>query len=702
MIGWAPVLLTFMALALLVIVVVDASAGFGLTGSLKGHAVATALHNAVNAAIQWLSHFGVQDWVLVGLAIYLLAWGWVRAFAFVRLGTIQIADLSCDDDKLAPAGAKAVLQQALGGHGLLPPSGVPSGSPTVASIADVISNAAIPQAKWLGSLVGLIPWPPVATGFQISGNLRRTGDGETAPVCFAYEVICIGPQRSRSLGKAQGADAPEAITAASPDIYRTIAEGAPRLYPPWARWHSSEALVTYLEGIEIERDKRYEDAHERYMAACAADPDNMIARLRAANCLERMATGAVDPDRRRQLQVEALAAYTSIRIRRDTIFEAVFRESVLLSVLASEATEDLQRDPLLQATIARVERAIWDTLDPRSARLTTLTRSMRMRFKHRVRRRLVRSVNGRLETAALEEARRARHQLRPFRTLCHEYRLRGRFEPTGRERRQLRKALGISKMAQKARSEHRRGGGRRDEPSPLRHAASLARQFRWQMIVKWHYLACRWHVAGWTAHYNAACFYSLLPRAEKETGLRRRALKHLGFALDQADGALDCAYVRDEDPDLATLRQLCRAQLTEVLGRVCQDELVVQYEAPGIGSTWRLRASGAAVSAGNDGYAWFDPVEVADGMATFRVRIFDENRCLRFEARCNGEAAAGDPGYELIPATLTGQTITVHPATGTVDVEGQLTVTTAWGAAAGESGDRAVVQALSVNSSPTT
>ena len=206
MIGWAPFLLTGVAGALVVIVALDASSGFHASAYVSGDTVATWLHNALNASVQWLSHLGVLDCLLIGASAFLLAWGWVRAAAFVRLGTIQIADLSCDDDKLAPTAAKAVLQQALGDHGLLPPSGVPSGSPSVASIADAISKAPIPQANWLGSLIGLIPWPPASTGFQISGNLRRTGPADGAPVSFAYELVCTGPRPSVHLGEAEGAD----------------------------------------------------------------------------------------------------------------------------------------------------------------------------------------------------------------------------------------------------------------------------------------------------------------------------------------------------------------------------------------------------------------------------------------------------------------------------------------------------------------
>jgi hypothetical protein len=655
-IGWGPFLLTGLAAALVLTAVLDASWGFHAPPHLRGHTVSAWLHNALSASIGWLSHLGGQDWVLLGMAVFLLAWAWVRAMAFVRLGTIQIVDLTCDDQLPAPAAAKAILQQALGRHGLLPPSGVPSGSPSVASIADAISKTPIPQASWLGSLLGLIPWPPASTGFQISGNLRRGANGDGgAAVCFAYELVCTGPRPSVALGEAHGDDPAAAIALASLEIYRSIAEAAPHIYPTWARWDSADALLIYREAIEIERNKRYEQAHERYMDACAADPDNMIARLRAANCLERMATGETDPARKFEWQVETLAAYTSIRIRRPSIFEAGFRASVLMSVLASEPPAKLERSELLQATLARFERATARTVDPHDSRRNALRR-----------RPPEGSLNARLEAAALKEARRARHLLRPMRPLVREYRLRHRFEPTGRERRQLRKALGVSKMAQKARSERRRTAKTPDAAYWTVSAASQARQFWWQMIVKWHYLACRWHIAGWTAHYNAACFYALLPRAEVwhshpvGTRLRRRALRHLQLALDQAEGALDCVYVRDEDPDFDALRRHNRQRLTNVLACVCPAELVVHYAAPEANRTWELRAWGPATKAGPGRECIRRaPVSAVEGEVTFRVPIFDDNCEL-----CFCVDAHTPIGWQLIPATLLTGEIRVQAGMG--------------------------------------
>jgi hypothetical protein len=373
------------------------------------------------------------------------------------------------------------------------------------------------------ALVGLVPWPPSTTGFKISGSLLRLGSGAThARVQFAYELVCIGPRQRVELGVATGSDVQDAISNAGPDLYRLIGKAAPSIYPDWARWHSSEALVRYRRGLDVENEPDgYRQAHARYLEASQYDPDNMLARLRAANCLERMATGTKAHSDTLDLQARALAAYLSIRIRRPDLFEAGFRASVLMSVLASEPDATLSANVRLTQALRRFERATSRHVDPHDAPDSPPGQA-----------RVSGSVAERLEAAALKEARRARHLLRPLRTVVHDKRFRHRFEPTGRERRQLRKALGISKMAQKARRQQRlaldrlsaeakaKSGARKRVPeqalataSP--HLLSEIRQVWWRVLVNGRYMRGRWYVAGWQAHYNAACFYALLPQARR-------------------------------------------------------------------------------------------------------------------------------------------------------------------------------------------
>jgi hypothetical protein len=652
--------LTALALVVLAVIAVDVSAGFHASHPLIGASVYTWVHNALAASVAWVSHLGVLDWILVGASVFLVAWGWVRAVAFARMGTIQIADLTCDDSGLGPAAAKAALQQELGRRGLLPPSGVPGGSPSVAGIADAISKSPVPQANWLGALIGIIPWPPASTSFKISGTLLKSVDAGQACVQFAYELVCAGPRPGVQLGIAEGADAKAAIAQAGADIYRRIGQAAPDIYPTWARWRNSAALVTYRGGIDLEKEadtRGYEQAYKQFVEASAEDPENMLAQLRAANCLERMASGTTDAADKLALQVQALAAYTAVRIRRPDIFQAGFRASVLMSILASTPVESLQESEQLRSTLSRFERATARHIDPHDApdgHLQTPGSNDR-------------PLTQRLETAALKEARRVRHGLRPLRTIVHEKRFRHRFEPSGRERRQMRKALGVSKMAQKARREQRR------QPTPAGEDAGLAgrltaalarvpseaRQLWWRAIVDGRYLRGRWHVAGWQAHYNAACFYALLPRASRTTRwwgggrVRRRALEHLARAVDQAGAALNPSYVRDEDPDLEVLRELNPQRFAMVLGHLGPDELVIRYRANGADSRWGLRVWGEATASPTRAAApVLAPIRCTGNQLVFRVKLVNEHRGVCFLLYRKGRAIATDPGWEVAPEGL--------------------------------------------------
>jgi hypothetical protein len=645
--------------------------------------VASWLHDALSLISKWASSISVLDGLLLAGAAALIAWGWVRARAFAALGTIQIADLTCDaDTKLEPVAARAILEHELGTRGLLPPSGVPGGSPSVANIADAISNAPIDQAKWLGSLLRLIPLPPTSTGFKISGTLYKT-EGKPPTIHFAYELVGTGPRPSVTLAVANGSDPRAVIVTAAVDIYRRIGKAAPDIYPSWARWCTSGALITYRSGIELERNaagatdepptgvtpvdatQAYTAAYRQYLAASQQDPDNMLARLRAANCLERMAAGIKDADDRIARRVQALAAYISIRIRQPEIFEAGFRASVLMSVLASEPVEHLAENDLLAVTLNRFERATARCVDPSDDRDDSpLRRAFARADKPGA------TLTERLEQAAHYEAREARRRLRPLWTMRHQSRFRHRFEPRGRERRQLRKALGITQMAQRARRAQRLA-----EIRPERRL--YIRQLCWRIWVFSRYFVGRWGVAGWQAHYNAACFYALLPQATRvdpsfgSLRIRLRALKHLSKAINDADGALQGAYVRDEDPDLQALRKLSPQRFANVVGRICPDELTVHYGRSAPNEGWSLHTWGHATTppAGRPGNERLAPVSTTKDELVFRIRIFDENSELRFLARCDTDS--DHPGWSVVPASLLTAEIWVSPSNALVlDVEG--------------------------------
>ena len=66
---------------------------------------------------------------------------------------------------------KAQLQEKTGARRLLPPSGVPGGSPTKANISAALAAAPVSQGPWLAAIVNILPMPPVSTSFALSGTL---------------------------------------------------------------------------------------------------------------------------------------------------------------------------------------------------------------------------------------------------------------------------------------------------------------------------------------------------------------------------------------------------------------------------------------------------------------------------------------------------------------------------------------------------
>jgi hypothetical protein len=625
--------------------------------------IINSLHAALDAFAARVANLGVLDWILLALVLALLAWGWVRARALATLGSLAMDDIKCDGSDFTPAGAKALLQQELSHRGLLPPSGVPGGAPTVASIADAISNAPIDQAKWVGALIKLIPLPPASTGFTVGGTLLSTTVDGRKQVQFAYQLICTGPGQSVVLDVATGGDESRAIRNAATEIYRKVAKAAPAMYPSWAQWRSVGALDAYRQGLELESGAaqrrgghgpgpntfqaqhapydKYAAAYRRYVAASGHDPDNMLVRLRAANCLERMASGAQDPTKLKR-RTEALAAYVSIRVRQPDIFEAGFRASVLMSILSSCDAGKLEANELLQVTLDRLERADPKLHDTPPAATAAKTPTRR-----------------RLELAARAQNRRAVRRLWPLWTVVHEGRFPHLFEPTGRERRQLRKALRISLLAQRARREQRYDVG----AARLR---SEAAQVLWRAAVTLGMVG-RASASGWQANYNAACFYALLPQAERTTDassgprLRRLALEYLRRAITLADGQLPCAYVRDEDADLATLRRLNPEGFAWTIGPLCADEVTIHYRRPNSHGRWVLHVWGTATLP-SEGQPWnrpLRPVRHTRDEAVFRVRIFDENGELHFLAH-KGDRK-DDPGWKVIPTRLASSAIWVNP-----------------------------------------
>jgi hypothetical protein len=257
----------------------------------------------------------------------------------------------------------------------------------------------------------------------------------------------------------------------------------------------------------------------------------------------------------------------------------------------------------------------------------------------------------RLEDAARHEAKRARARLRPEWTVVHEGRLRHRFEPRGRERRQLRKALGIShgclRLRELDRQRRRAAGHSWYSPPGRRRLWMEVRAPFWRAIVFWR-LALRPERAGWTAQYNAASYYALLPRATKPgrgRRSRRLALQRLEIAVRIAPtGEFPCGYVQDLDKDLATLRQHCPTAFERVLRSYCPEEVVVHYSPTEGSGPWELHSWNE--QAANVRLTHQAVGTIGDEL-TYRVPVADESASLVFQAISAGVPPS--PAWTLVP-----------------------------------------------------
>ena len=108
-------------------------------------------------------------------------------------------------------------------------------------------------------------------------------------------------------------------------------------------------------------------------------------------------------------------------------------------------------------------------------------------------------VAGELYRLADVESKAAYQLTGAFHVLLSEHRLRHRYEPTGAERRGLRRTIAISRHTLAIREI-------RPEDMPRRR-----REIQWRRaMIRCVHLGLFQASAGWNAHYNAGCFYALL------------------------------------------------------------------------------------------------------------------------------------------------------------------------------------------------
>jgi hypothetical protein len=598
----------------------------------------------INAIVDWLGQLDVAAWVIIGLGLALAVLTWLGFVGQARLGSIEIEPVTADDGSPLPTtAATAQLQDELGKVGLLPAGGVPAGSPTAALVA-AIDAAPVAQAQWLGTLVGLLPIPATSQSFKVSSTLRDDGEPPT-PSGLTYSIVDVAAKSCLCVETAWAATPAKAVEAAANDMFRTIVAHAPDVFPTWAQWSSAEALDCYRKGLECERPRspdvkqRYTKAIGHFVAASRLDPKNVLARLRIGNSLERLAgCEQLGTQERTRLWAEALNAYAPVIAQHHEIFEPRYRASVVMGQLADHLGP---ADEQIRNQLRWVLRTLEPDRPPEEG-----------------------DLDERLRVCAGRQSKQAWKRLRPLWTLFHGGRMRRQFEPTGKTRRQHRRALALSNMCLRVRRQWHAG-----QPLPWRTAML---RLWWRGWIDVRHFRFRWARAGWQAHYNAAAFYALLPEAsldvrpqpvkDKErpskysVNVRRpreKAFDHLTRAIDDPDNDLRAAYVRNEDPDLLVLRAAEKESWDAAMVRLAGPEVIVHYQRGDQDyAAWSMRVGTGQLL---DGAAvWSEqPIQHVhqDGWgAVFRIPLYDVTKCVDFKV-IDGSGPAGEV-WGFTPSSL--------------------------------------------------
>jgi hypothetical protein len=469
--------------------------------------LADRVRDVLDAVQSWASDLSAVDVLLVAVVGSGLYWAGSTVRAMTNLGPVDVTTLDFDgkeDDKPKLHALTALLRERLAKSGLLPPPAVPAGSPQTNLIAAVETSGA-PQAIWVAKLLEILPQPPRAPEFKLSGALlgppaaddsdddanadahpppahAPAPDDEAAQSCgLAY---WLQPKRQgrmqvdRIEGQSTHADA---IELAATDIFLSISRDAVHLFPAWSRWQSADAFRAYLNGIEKRVAGEDHNAEGWFLRAAAAEPRNILPRLQLANLHEKHAwsvanTGSED-ETLEQLtdQADVLREYLALAVEQPDLVTARYRASILASMLATDSA--------------------------------TLTADASAAIASRVGVNAGANLSTALHELAAAESAAVLELLRWTHIALYERRFRHRYEPRGHERRELRRTAAISKHAVKVRDL-----GERDD------LQARGQVLLWRLAVRGLYLGVGRASVGWNAHYNAACFYALL--LERELALQ--------------------------------------------------------------------------------------------------------------------------------------------------------------------------------------
>jgi hypothetical protein len=547
-----------------------------LLSSFRYAIPAANVQDAAHAFASWFStaleKVSTFDWVLLGGALAIV---YFLMMCFkVMTGTVPVeVELLESDTAATPVHAlTAALREKLAKTGVSAPV-VPAGAPR-AGLIEALAASPIPQAGWIGKIMEALPIPE-PPGYKLSGTL----DGPAADTHIHFWLWSTAGGRSllQSLPELTALSTDDdAIASTAFEVYSFISVAAVHAFPTWARWHYADAVEDFATGSRAASREDFAKACSQLSRASWREPDNALARLQVANLYERLAypsggsrgSKAQLEDTARK-RAEALRRYLSIVQEWPWLVQARYRASVLAGALLGSCRGD---SAAAEASRAGALRGLGLK---REGDLVAV-----------------------LGAIAATEADFALQLLKPWYMLVRWRRVRSQFEPSAAERRELKRAISISRHSRRVRAlvapkRPPAGSGWRFGPfwSWMRVKVCNRLTIAYgEVAVRVAHLSMGLTALDWQTEYVAACFESLLvrhsaarfPEAEEELGqpqkrknwppkeftpsllkrrrlwwlkyLRRNAFRHLDSAIAGAGSALPAPWVRAEDPDLDALR----------------------------------------------------------------------------------------------------------------------------------------------------
>ncbi|MEU1377726.1 hypothetical protein ABZ442_29350 [Streptomyces triculaminicus] len=223
--------------------------------------------------------------VLVLLRRAMLGW-----YAY-RPGPVDVRALAASDPDVEPKieGLTAQLRKHLSETNLYPPTSLPA-EPPAANFLDLLGDIDAEPTKLGTSLVRLVSRIRPRIAYTIRGVLRVREREPSRGVTITVTSYVTRGSRTETLWEGTWEDAVRSAGNWVMASLVPVTRAARR--PPWEGWRGRDLppglFAAYQEGRRLSRERKFDDALERYYAALRFDPANLYLRTQIAATQEQL------------------------------------------------------------------------------------------------------------------------------------------------------------------------------------------------------------------------------------------------------------------------------------------------------------------------------------------------------------------------------------------------------------------------------